>query len=282
MSNASTTHRRLIVELCHGEANPRMLRAVAEFASLLELDLHGLFIEDEALLALAELPFAREIRLPTHEWQKVETGRIAAELRRAAQDAQRLLHEVAAALGVPNAFEVRRGDPAETMAAIASARDVIVVAAQAAPGAGLAPAASRLHAAAHGSAASLLLLPGRLTLRQGAVVALLTDAGDPSLVPAARAAVTTGGHLLALLPNDDAALADRVVQRAVSLGVPRPHIATRSLGGLHAEDVLHALGHVRERFVVLTRDASAAGELAAASRIAADRGVPVLLVEPQP
>ncbi len=282
MSNADTTHRRLIVELFHGGANAQMLRAVAEFASLLELDLHGLFIEDEALLALAELPFAREIRLPTHEWQKIETGRIAGELRRAAQDAQRLLHEIADALGVPTAFEVRRGDPAETMAAIASGSDVVVVAMQAGAGAGLAPAASRLHAAAHGSAASLLLLPGRPAPRQGAVVALLADAGDPSLAPAARAAVNIGARLLALLPKGDAAMADRVVQRAVSLGVPRPQVATRSLGGLHAEDVLHALGHVRERLVVLTRDASAAGEMAAASRIAADRGVPVLLVEPQP
>jgi len=281
MTEAARTHRRLIVELCHGGADQRTLSVVAEFASVLELDLHGLFIEDEALLALAELPFAREIRLPTHEWRKLETGRIAGELQRAAQDAHRLLHAVADALGVPDAFEVRRGDPAETIAEMASRSDVIVVAAQAAAGGGLAPAASRLRAAAHGSAASLLLLPGRLVRRAGVVVALLTDAGDPSLVPAARAAANTGGRLLALLPDGDPAMADRVVQRALTLGVQRSHVATRSLGGLHAEDVLHALGHVRERFVVLTRDASAAGELAGAARIAADRGVPVLLVEPE-
>jgi hypothetical protein len=52
-----------------------------------------------------------------------------------------------------------------------------------------------------------------------------------------------------------------------------------ALGGLHAEDVLHALGHGHEQLVVLTHGASPAGDLAAASRIAADRGVPVLLVE---
>jgi hypothetical protein len=45
--------------------------------------------------------------------------------------------------------------------------------------------------------------------------------------------------------------------------------------------VLHALRNVRERFVVQTRDASAAGALAGAARIAVDRGVPVLLVEPE-
>jgi hypothetical protein len=65
-----------------------------------------LFVEDEALLALAERPFARELRLPSHEWQPVEAGHIAAELRHAAADARRLLHEVAATRGVSNAFEV--------------------------------------------------------------------------------------------------------------------------------------------------------------------------------
>jgi len=277
---AHAAHRRLIVELCHGGADVRTLRVVAEFASLLELDLHGLFIEDEALLALAELPFAREIRLPTHEWQPIEAGRIAGELRRAAEHAHRLLREVAAALGVRNAFEVLRGDPAEIIAAVASDSDVIVIAEPVAPGGRLAPGVYRVHAAAHGSAASVLLLPGGLMPRHGPVVALLTDADDPSLVPAARVAVNTRERLLVLLPEGDAAMTDRVVQRAVALGVARARIGTRPLGGLHAEDVLHALGHARERLVVLTRDASAAGDVAAASRIAADRGVPVLLVEP--
>lgn len=283
MSNTAQTRQcRLIVELCHGGIDARTLRTVAECASLLELDLHGLFIEDEALLALAELPFVREIRLPTHEWQTVEAGRIAGELHRAAQDAQRLLRQVGETLGVPNAFEVRRGDPAETLAAFASGGDVIVIAEPVAPGGRLAPGVSRLHAAAHGSAASLLLLPGGFAPQHGPVVALLADADDPCLVPAARAAINTKERLLLLVPAGDVSMADRVMQRSVALGVPRSHSATRTLGGLHAEDVLHALGHVQVRLLVLTRGASPAGEMAAASRIAADRGVPVLLTSTSP
>jgi hypothetical protein len=273
-----TTHRRLIVELCHGGADEQTLRVVAECASVLELD--GLFIEDEAVLTLSELPFAREICLPTHEWQKIEAGRIAAELHRAAQHAQRLLRQAAATLGLPNAFEVRRGDPAETMAAIASGSDVIVIAEPAAPGGRLAPGLSRVQAAAHGSAASVLLLPAGVTLHRGPVAALLADADDPSLPLAARAAVNTREALLVLLPAGDAAMADKVVERAVALGVPRARVTTRTLGGLHAEDVVHALGRGQEQLVVVTRSASPAGEMPAASRIAADRSVPVLLVEP--
>lgn len=64
----------------------------------------------------------------------------------------------------------------------------------------------------------------------------------------------------------------------MAFGVAKARIATRLLGGLDAEVVLHALGHMRERLIVLTRNASAAGDVVAATRIAADRGAPVLLV----
>lgn len=270
-------HRRLIVELCHGGVDARTLRALAEVAVLLELDLHGLFIEDAALLGLAELPFVRELRLPTHDWQKIEATRIAGELHRAAQDAQRLLREIAATLGVPSGFEVRRGDPAEMMAAVAGSSDVVAIAEPATPGGRLAPGLLRLHAAAGSSRAALLLLPGGFTPRHGPVAALLATADDPALAIAARAALNTHEKLLLLLPQADAALAEDAVQRAVALGLRRTHITTHALAALHVEDVLHALGHARERLVVLARDASVAGDMTGATRIAAARGVPVLV-----
>ena len=71
---AQSAYRKVIVGLCHGAADAATMRTAAEFAQLLGLDLHCLFIEDEALLALAELPFAREIRLPTHTWSSTYCG----------------------------------------------------------------------------------------------------------------------------------------------------------------------------------------------------------------
>ena len=277
--DANSGHRRLIVELGHGAADARTLRAVAEVAALLHWDLHGLFIEDESLLELAQLPFVRELRLPGHEWHKIETDRIAAELRRAAAEARRLLREVGAALGVPHAFEVHRGDPANAFAAVTLATDVMVVAAPTTPAGRLGHGVSRLRAAVDGSTASLLLLPARFALRHGPVVALLSGADDPALRLAARAAANTRERLLLLLPEGEASLTEAAVQRSVALGVPKTRVTTRSLSGSGPEDVLHALSHVHERLLVLTRGASPAGEVAAASRIASDRGVAVLLLE---
>jgi hypothetical protein len=279
-TTTTTTHRRLIVELCHGGADARTLRAAAEFARLLGLDLHGLFIEDEALLHLADLPFAREIRLPTHQWHPVEAHRITAELEHAAAEAQRLLRQAATTLGVRNMFEVRRGDPAETIATISSAGDIIVIAAPTGTGARLAPGFAAMHAAAHASAASVLLLPEAEAPRHGPVVAVLTERDDPALPSAAVLAAAAREDLLLLLIPDGEMAAERdATDRAATLGVPRNRVAVRKLGGLQPEDILHALGGTSERLLVMTSDASAAAAGAGAARIAAARGVPVLLVQ---
>ena len=52
-----------------GSVDRDTLRAAAEFARLLQLEMLGVFIEDRALLGLGALPFARELRLPGHDWQ---------------------------------------------------------------------------------------------------------------------------------------------------------------------------------------------------------------------
>lgn len=273
------THHRLIVEFCHGFIDARTLRVVAELASHLDLDLYGLFTEDAAILDLAKLSFARELRLPAHEWQPMEPDRLAAELRHAAADAQRLLRDVADALGVPNAFEVRRGDPAATIAAVASRRDVLALMEPAGMHAGLSPALSRMLAAAQYTAASLLLLPQTVIPRAGPVAALVIGPDDASLPIAARAAISTGEALLLLLPASMSETAGAVASRAVALGVPRRRVLIRMLDQARPEDLLHALAHERERLLVLAR-ASLAGDVTAAARVAAQRRIPVLLVGP--
>jgi hypothetical protein len=137
-----------------------------------------------------------------------------------------------------------------------------------------------MHAAVHQAAGSLLLLPGAFTPRHGPIVAVLTDAEDPALALASHAALNTKAGLLILSPASDPATLAALQARAVSLGVPPAHVSARTVGGLQVEDVQHALGHVHERLVALTRYASVAADMPGAMRLAADRGVPVLLVEP--
>lgn len=272
--------RRLVLEVYHGGADAQTMRAAAEFASMLGLGLHGLFIEDTSMLALAELQFVREIRLPTYEWRAIDAERMRAELRHTAAEARRRLNEVSARIGVPNTFEILRGDPGELIAATLSTDDVVVLAVPAHAGTRLAPGFARLYDAVDRSSASVLLLPAGPAPRHGSIVALLGSADDASLIPAAQIALHAKEDLLLLLPQNGEHSARGAQERAVALGMTRSHVMTRRISELRAADIVHALGPARDRLIVVTRCASPAGGIVEASRIAADRGVPVLLVAP--
>lgn len=277
---APAAYRRLILDLYHGAADAETLRAAAEFARLLGLDMHCLFIEDEAVLALAAFPFAREIRLPTHEWTPLNTDTLATELRQTAAQARRLMDEIIRSVGVASEFEVLSGDPAACIAAICEAGDIVVVAEPSLPAARAAYGVTRLHEAAHASAAVVLLLPARMKSRRGPVVAVLTDAADASLDVACRIAVAAHEGVTILLPEAVRAEAgDRLRERGRALGLRHEQIRLHATHGNEADDLLRALAGTREHIIVMVRDGSAMADAASASRIATVRGVPVLLIK---
>jgi len=272
---------KVIVGLCHGAADADTVRMAAEFAQLVGLDLHCLFIEDEALLALAELPFAREFRLSSHKWSPLNAEIIEAEIRQTAVELRRLMDEIIRDLGVPSEFQVRRGDPATCIAAVCQTGDIVVVTET---GASTVPAThslTRLHAGAHESATSILFLPTRLKARKGAIVTILTDVGDAALDMASRLAITAKEDLVILLSEPvgiDAAreLEANAKDRAQALGLSPARINVRFVHDGEADETLQVLAGVQERLIVIPRAALAPS---VASGIAAARGVPVLLVE---
>ena len=277
---SKASDRRLIVDLYHGPADAETLRAAAEIARLLGFDLHGLFIEDESLLALAEFPFAREIRLPTHEWSPMNAVTVTADLREAATRMHRLLDDILRSVGVPGAFQVLRGDPVVCIGGVCRIGDIIVVEPET-PVRQLTQSIAHLQEAAFGSPASVLLLPAGTKLRAGPVVAIVEGAEDSSLEVACRLAAAAKDDLVILpLAQGPDGLSDEtantVADRAFALGMRREQISLRPITGFSADNVLHALTGLQERLVVADRRALVAGE---ASRIAAARRVPLLLIE---
>ena len=272
---------KVIVGLCHGAADADTVRMAAEFAQLVGLDLHCLLIEDEALLALAKLPFAREFRLPSHKWSPLNAEIIEAEIRQTAVELRRLMDEIVRDLGVPSEFHVRRGDPATCIAAVCQTGDIVVVTET---GASTVPAThslTRLHAGAHESATSILFLPTRLKARKGAIVTILTDVGDAALDMASRLAITAKEALVILLPEPVGIDAARELEadaknRAQAIGLSPVRINVRFVHDGEADETLQVLAGAQERLIVMPR---AALTPSVASRIAAARGVPVLLVE---
>ena len=283
-------YRRLIVELGQGTSDDALIRLAAEFARGMGLDLHGLFIEDEALLHVAAMPFAREIRLPSHQWQTMDTGRMEAELHLAAETAHRRLRHVVAELGIHAAFEVRRGQPHLCIAGVCTAADIVVMPAIEATD----PGGPDMLRAAEESAASVLLvprhpgrrpgaLPGALPgavagALAGAVAVVAGPAGDPALPLAARIALATLDRLLVVQIPDGGATPTESQLHVAELGLPADRLVVRNAGGSTADDVLRALADARERLIVLTRAAMVHLGIDDASLIARARGVPVLVL----
>jgi len=272
-------YQRVLLDLCNAAADRGGIRVAAELARLLDLDLTGVFVEDTALFGLAEYPFARELRLPGHEWHKLDPGRIAAEVRAAAETARRLLDEHSAPLGIRSLFEVVRGDPSGSIAALSGTSDIVVLVEPAAPSERLARAFPRAWQSALRSAAAVLLVPPRIARHHGPIAAVVTSAGDPALATAAAIAAAAGEQLLLLLPHDDA-LKTAALAAARAAGLGGGQVRTHRLRAATTQEaVLHALGTTQERLLVLTRAAGGVPDTAA-SHLAAARRVPVLVVEP--
>lgn len=263
----SLVFRRLLVPLGPSGADAAILRAAADFALLLSLDLHGVFVEDEALLIFAGLPFAREIRLPTHDWRPLAAERLAEELRHAAQQARRLLEETLASRAMTGAFAVLRGDPFGAVAALCTGSDIVVLGAP-----GLAGWQAQCVPRA------ILVLPKDAPLRGGAVAVVLGDASDPALEVGCRIAAASGRDLLLLLPGGPESVR-QAAGRVAEFGIEPQRIETRALADVSERSILDALGTGKECLIVLGPNAGLAAAEAAA-RIGAARETPVLAMNP--
>lgn len=265
-------YRRLVLELGVGPADPALIRAAAEFARGLGLDLHGLFIEDESLLTLAAYPVARELRLGSRQWAPLDATRLAEDLHLAAETARRQMLQTLASLGVHGGFEVVRGDPYGCVCGTCGETDIIVVTANHRHHAHPDHGRATLRRAAAESAASVLILPDVTSPRSGPVVVAAETPDDPGLPVAARIAAADRAPLLVLLPEGTGTI------DAAALKLSPDRVQVHQVGGLHPDDLLRVLSHLRERMVVVTRAVSGALGADGAARIASLRHVPVLVL----
>jgi hypothetical protein len=241
MTMQAAEFRRLVLAIGPGEGGPATLRGAAEAARLLRLALHCVLIEDEALHLLPALPFARELRLPTHDWRPLDQAGLASDL--AATEAA--LRRDLARLGIAQELEVQRGTPLTCLGGLCVAGDIVVLAVP------RPHPADQLLAAALRSAAAVLLLPAAAPAAAAPVAVLLEDANDPAFDIAARIAAGAKAPLLAVLPDGD----------------------LEALAARGAVTIRRTLGAVRERLLVVHHAHPALEEV-----LAHRRAAPVLVI----
>jgi len=119
--------QRILVALDASPHSVAALETAVELAERLDAELHGLFVEDINLLRLAQLPFARELRFPSHKAQEVDMLQMEEELRGQAAQAQRHFQRLAEGHSLHHSFTVVRGVVATSLLKATLDSDLLVL-----------------------------------------------------------------------------------------------------------------------------------------------------------
>ena len=183
---------RVVVPLDAAGENRTAIDTAARLAARAKAPLHGVFVEDEDLLRLASLPFARQVTLGAGA-ERFTTADAELSLRAAAERAHAELRAAAKRYRVKSSFEIVRGAAALALSG-ASSRDLVVAGALTRPVAGDFRLACRWWptiAAAPGP----FLLARHTWSESGSVVLLLRDRGAAAArLLAAAAQVAEAGE----------------------------------------------------------------------------------------
>ena len=266
--------KRLVLGLQPTAADSSM-RLVAELASVLQLELLGLFLDDSSLRDLARFPFVREFRGPAAGWQPIDIERVSRDLEVAAGNLRRIFEQATRELETAARFEVARGSLGEIIAASSRSDDIFVIVEPLNPVERATSQFALLSEAAFGSGAAVLLLPSRIRRTSGPIVAIATRPNDPSVQTGAFLALATKEELVIINADHQQGIGDDTRKLAAETGLRVDQItAARSVfpdPGACAQ----AFRHLQERLVVMSRGDFDPG---VASTIAAARQVPVLVI----
>jgi nucleotide-binding universal stress UspA family protein len=189
---------RVVVPLDAASEHRTAIETAVRLAARAKTPLHGIFVEDEDLLQLASLPFARQFTLGAGA-ERLTTEQITLHLHVAAERARKELFAAAARHGVTASFEIVRG-ASESALTGASRHDLVVAGALTRPIAGHFRVECRWWSSIEAMSGPFLL--ARHAWRaHGAVVMLLRDLSAVSarLLEAAAQIAETADRMLTVI-----------------------------------------------------------------------------------
>lgn len=215
--------RRIVVAVDTSADSLAALHAAARLAAGLSAELHGLFVEDDNLVRLARLPFAREVRLSAAP-RRLELEAVEHQLRLLAAEARRALEREAASRKVACTFRVARGQVAREVVAAAGEGDLLILGRVSRPLIAGGPSGSTARAATAQAVSSVLLLQRAAAVGQPVVT--VYDGAPLSrraLALAARLAHLQEASITLLLPpragNERVAVEATAAETLLSTGV---------------------------------------------------------------
>jgi nucleotide-binding universal stress UspA family protein len=125
MTASSIGIRRILVAMDASPGSIEALKAAAHLAALLQAEIVGLYVEDEALLRGGGLPIARVVGSFSGSIRAIGPGELEGSLRTQASRARQAIESIAAQARVRFSFHVARGMVAEAVLTAGSDADLV-------------------------------------------------------------------------------------------------------------------------------------------------------------
>jgi len=122
-----TALKHILVALDASPHSRAALDAAVKVAAAFEAEVHGLFVEDEALLRTAQLPFAHEVRAYTTPPKQLSNRRVQRQMRYQSEYAEHTLQYAAEEAEVAYDFETVQGSVTRELLRATAETDLLVL-----------------------------------------------------------------------------------------------------------------------------------------------------------
>ncbi len=249
------TMERILVALDASGPSLAALEAAAQLAAAHRAEIHGLFVEDRALLRLADAPLVREVGYASASRRAIGVGAMERSLRAVAAQARRALAAAAEASRLRWEFRVARGSVVSELLGAAATADLVVlgrVSRADTQRRRLGSTAREVLAAATGS-----VLLQRRPPQAGRPILLVYDASlacRRALALLPRLQRMTSAELVIVIPAVDATEARRLEREAAGLlGHEGVRLRARRILALDPAELLAVVRAERAGLLVLAR-----------------------------
>ncbi len=251
------TFRRVLVVLDSATSSESTLQTAASVAAAAACELTGLFIEDQDLIHLAALPFARETQLNKAMTQTLKPERLQQDLRAQASLARTAIAKHAAEHRLSWSFQVVHGRTEEQILVAASSGDIIAMARRVGPLAQFGRASLQARSIAAKAPGPLIIAGATEETRPG-IVLLPYDASAAAaqmLGIASDLAQTRGEPLEIMLLGEAARIIEDVHDHIRAVHGKVPHPSLRVWIPRDQVTAIHRLCELHQGLLVLPADA---------------------------
>jgi hypothetical protein len=249
MMQSGAQFTRMLIGLPQSASDYAAVRAAAELAEALGINLSAAFIDDPTLLTLAQYQGVRELRAFGSGWRALDPAQMIRDLERAAVAAERLFTEAVKARRIETRFDIVHGEAAELFGSLAQAGDILAVVEPRSPTERITRQFTSLLGAALRTPAPVMLVPGHIVRTRGPIVAVAQAPDDPSIRTATAVADLTNEQLVVL--NASAHAWPRQDTTANTRKIFRGHMSRVEGADGNVSAILE--GALKGRLLVLTR-----------------------------